>query len=270
MVRADGAVIASKAVMQQLRQQREEREHSPQGVLAAGVSPRGPIIQMPISHRKAAQQQIEAEKRRLLRENDSSSLREFVRRQRQSRRTPSDSPRSSEGPGSSSEGAGNDDAAARLKAGNKAPQPPELHAPSDPPTAGAHASEEEHQQLLSTLHEGLNLPASQDQTHPVPEQVSDQALLRPRFLRPDGEEVLLPVGDRDSLSYRIEALRIYLERELGLKDFVAAYRHLQSESTEAAGTSTSQPLASQVSEKTMQFLPLIHQLIVCEDRCFVQ
>ena len=44
----------------------------------------------------------------------------------------------------------------------------------------------------------------------------------PRFLKPDGGTVLLPVGVSDSLSYRIEALKVYLEQELSLDGFLGA------------------------------------------------
>jgi len=56
-----------------------------------------------------------------------------------------------------------------------------------------------------------------------------------------------------------------LELELGLPDFVAAYRHL----VEAVdGALAPADLEGAVSEKALAYLPLLHQLMVCEDECF--
>ena len=48
-----------------------------------------------------------------------------------------------------------------------------------------------------------------------------------KFLKPDGKELILPgVSDKDSMSYRIEALREYLEQTLGDMVLLEAYQHL--------------------------------------------
>lgn len=45
-----------------------------------------------------------------------------------------------------------------------------------------------------------------------------------RFLRPDGKELNLPgVDEKDSITYRIEALRVYLEHCLGDEMLLNSY-----------------------------------------------
>ncbi len=46
------------------------------------------------------------------------------------------------------------------------------------------------------------------------------------FLTPDGKR-LPGVTDKDSISYRIEALKVYLEQQLGDQTFLDIYKHLQ-------------------------------------------
>jgi len=67
----------------------------------------------------------------------------------------------------------------------------------------------------------------------------------------------------DSESYRIEALRVYLESNLGETTFVAAYKHYinVSEINEEVETE----IMGILGEDKIKFFPLIYQLIVCED-----
>ncbi|CAJ1381251.1 unnamed protein product [Effrenium voratum] len=121
------------------------------------------------------------------------------------------------------------------------------------------------QDLIRTLEEGLVLKQVSD----VKEVDHDEGLCHPRFLHPDGDEIKLPVGAADSLSYRIEALRLYLEKELGLKDFLLAYRCLQSAAKDVLKEPhRAQDLDSILSSKAIGFLPLVTQLIVCEDEFY--
>ena len=65
----------------------------------------------------------------------------------------------------------------------------------------------------------------------------------------------------DSMGYRIEALRVYLETQLGETPFVAAYKHfvsLGNEDNEA-------DIEHIIGASKMKFVPLIHHLIICED-----
>lgn len=85
-----------------------------------------------------------------------------------------------------------------------------------------------------------------------------------RFRGPDGQLLDLPSAG-NSISYRIEALKVYLETELGLKDFLFLYRYLSETYVDRC-----ESLESKVSTKAISFLPLIHQLLVCEDEYFEQ
>ena len=64
------------------------------------------------------------------------------------------------------------------------------------------------------------------------------------------------------MSYRIEALRVHLENQMGDGLFIAAYKHLAS--LENDDEQDDNKLESLLKKK-MKFVPLIHQLIVCED-----
>ncbi|CAK0904997.1 unnamed protein product [Prorocentrum cordatum] len=90
------------------------------------------------------------------------------------------------------------------------------------------------------------------------------------FRGPDGAQVELPVGERDSLCYRVEALRVYIERELGIDDFLYAYQYLNESVLSEGVVDRGTPLEEVISSKAIGFMPLIHQLIVCEDQCFGQ
>jgi len=137
--------------------------------------------------------------------------------------------------------------------------------------------------LMATLEEGLRLPDIADDpdttaaitpsTEPDADVNEGASTLRPmsspKFLQPDGTTLKLPGCDRDSLTYRIEALKVHLEQELGLDDFLLIYRYLNDESaTSAQAAGQPRPLEVQVSSKAIELLPLVHQLIVCEDECY--
>jgi hypothetical protein len=49
------------------------------------------------------------------------------------------------------------------------------------------------------------------------------------FLTPEGKR-LPGLSDKDTIGYRIEALRLYLEQELGADSFINVYRTLQVKS----------------------------------------
>ena len=71
------------------------------------------------------------------------------------------------------------------------------------------------------------------------------------------------VSATDSMGYRIEALRVYLENQLGDIPFIAAYKHLVNLSVD--DDSADDELESILGPDKMKFVTLIHQLIVCED-----
>lgn len=63
------------------------------------------------------------------------------------------------------------------------------------------------------------------------------------------------------MGYRIEALRVYLETQLGDQAFISAYQHLMN----LQGDEDDNTIEGIVGSKKMKFVPLIHHLIVCED-----
>ena len=63
------------------------------------------------------------------------------------------------------------------------------------------------------------------------------------------------------MGYRIEALRVYLEGQLGEEAFIAAYQHLNN----LENDEDENAIENIVGAKKMKFVPLIHHLIVCED-----
>jgi NIMA (never in mitosis gene a)-related kinase len=71
------------------------------------------------------------------------------------------------------------------------------------------------------------------------------------------------VSATDSMGYRIEALRVYLENQLGDIPFIAAYKHLVNLSVD--DDSADDELESIVGPDKIKFVTLIHHLIVCED-----
>ena len=68
----------------------------------------------------------------------------------------------------------------------------------------------------------------------------------------------------DSMGYRIEALRVYLENQLGDKAFSAVYKQLTTMDNEDDGFDDN-IIETILGAKKMKFVPLIHQLIVTED-----
>ena len=94
-----------------------------------------------------------------------------------------------------------------------------------------------------------------DEENPLGEEPVEMRV-SPEFLKN-----LPGVQASDSMGYRIEALRVYLETQLGEQPFVAAYKHfvsLQTEDTEA-------DIEHIIGASKMKFVPLIHHLIICED-----
>ena len=68
----------------------------------------------------------------------------------------------------------------------------------------------------------------------------------------------------DSMGYRIEALRVYLETQLGDEPFQAVYKlltNLEGDDDE----NNDNAIEGVLGAKKMKFVPLVHHLIVCED-----
>ncbi len=72
----------------------------------------------------------------------------------------------------------------------------------------------------------------------------------------------------DSQTYRIEALWAYLESLLGDEIFIAAYKHLLNISSKDVDEDDS--IETIIGESGRKYIPLIHQLIVCEDNYYLK
>jgi len=95
--------------------------------------------------------------------------------------------------------------------------------------------------------------SDEDQLHEEPPDMR----VYPEFLKN-----LPGVQASDSMGYRIEALRVYLETQLGDQIFIGAYQHLANLQND---DDDSNVIESIIGPKKMKFVPLIHHLIVCED-----
>jgi len=73
------------------------------------------------------------------------------------------------------------------------------------------------------------------------------------------------ISDTDSIFYRIEALRNYLESKLGLEPMLRAYQYLLDP---PADDDSNAELSTILEPRKLKFVPLIYQLIVCEDKYF--
>ena len=69
------------------------------------------------------------------------------------------------------------------------------------------------------------------------------------------------VSETDSHSYRIEALRVYLEEKLGDINFIAAYKYYITASECSEATAEVENI---LGEKHKKYVGLIYQLIVWE------
>ena len=80
--------------------------------------------------------------------------------------------------------------------------------------------------------------------------------------------ILCPIGNSIEfldLFDRIEALRYYLEKQVGADQFYEAYKFVQSPPTESDNNSE---LVKILGKNNIKFVPLIYQLIVCEDNYY--
>jgi len=85
--------------------------------------------------------------------------------------------------------------------------------------------------------------------------------VKAKFLTPEGNP-LPGVSTLDSAFGRIEALRCYLESKLSLERFLQAYNYLIDPPEDSE---ESMELMSILEKHNMKYIPLINQLIVCED-----
>ncbi|ORC84174.1 putative NIMA-related kinase [Trypanosoma theileri] len=80
----------------------------------------------------------------------------------------------------------------------------------------------------------------------------------------DGQTLVLPnVQATDPLMHRIESLRLFLEGKLGERSLVGCYRQMNNIATD--DDEAMYRVANMLPEEHQKYIPLIAQLIVCED-----
>ncbi|CAD8089407.1 unnamed protein product [Paramecium sonneborni] len=91
--------------------------------------------------------------------------------------------------------------------------------------------------------------------------IVDNFKIVPQFLNQQKQFQVPGTSERDTIGYKIEALRYYLEQQMGLDSFMRAYQTLEN-SQESEQLKQANQLLNQEQRK---YIPLIIQLIVCED-----
>lgn len=73
------------------------------------------------------------------------------------------------------------------------------------------------------------------------------------------------VTDCDSMNYRIEALRQFIEEGLGLDKFIEVYQFITEDSDALDERDVDIQLRKMLNAEQIQYYPLVQQLIVCEE-----
>lgn len=82
----------------------------------------------------------------------------------------------------------------------------------------------------------------------------------------NGVTLRLPgLSDGDTLANRVEALRVYLEGELGTETFLRVYRLMDDLQSGDDDALTEREILLTLGEERMPVLSLVNQLLVCED-----
>jgi NIMA (never in mitosis gene a)-related kinase len=85
-----------------------------------------------------------------------------------------------------------------------------------------------------------------------------------KFLTPDGK-VIPGITEHDSMGYRIESLKVYLELQLGEDLFLKIYKLLLEDAGKDEAAEEAQRL---LGESKSKFLGLIIQLLFCEENYY--
>eukprot|EP01017_Pseudomicrothorax_dubius_P026485 TRINITY_DN2958_c0_g1_i16.p1 TRINITY_DN2958_c0_g1~~TRINITY_DN2958_c0_g1_i16.p1 ORF type:complete len:141 (-),score=43.22 TRINITY_DN2958_c0_g1_i16:97-519(-) len=121
------------------------------------------------------------------------------------------------------------------------------------------SEEQGYGELIKSINECLTKQQRTDES----DEPSKEVPALPKFLSPDGNPLVLPgINDRDSLGLKLEALRIYLEKQIGEDKFYKAYKFILDPPSEEDENSA---LQAMLGRENVKFIPLIYQLIVCED-----
>ena len=75
---------------------------------------------------------------------------------------------------------------------------------------------------------------------------------------------------KPALAAKAEALRTYLELELGADKFGTLYRHMEALSPEGDAEAAAEATLTLVGQANVHFIPLVHQLIASEEALAAQ
>ena len=120
------------------------------------------------------------------------------------------------------------------------------------------ADEDYNEVIIQSLQDCLNRKPGSDDSY-FEEKPEDRVY--ERFLTPDGP--LPGIGGRDSIYARIEALRMYLEQQLGIEEFREAYTCMMD-----SDDVDSEVLQRILGPKKLKYVSVIAQMIVCEEECY--
>ncbi|PBJ75161.1 NIMA-related kinase [Trypanosoma cruzi cruzi] len=118
----------------------------------------------------------------------------------------------------------------------------------------------------SALQTAIDAALTQDEKRAVAKDFNDEAFFDtdPSKFMLDGQTLILPnVQATDPLMHRIESLRLFLENKLGESALIASYRQMNNIAVD--DDEAMQRVADMLPEEHQRFIPLIAQLIVCED-----
>jgi hypothetical protein len=108
------------------------------------------------------------------------------------------------------------------------------------------------------------LTPAQEEEEEEEEGQAPPASPRPSVFMFGGQELRLPsVGDGDSMEYRVEALRQFIERGLGLDKFIEAYQIVIAEGDDSNVDAELKRVLETAEQRA--YVPLIQQLVVCEE-----
>lgn len=110
-----------------------------------------------------------------------------------------------------------------------------------------------------------SLQQARDKTAPEDENFNDDKVeIRFNFKTPEG--IAIPgMHAEDSAWSKIEALRLYLENSLGTDKLITAYQYLCDP---PEGEEETEQLRNILGRALVKYIPLIYQLIVCEDNYY--
>lgn len=141
----------------------------------------------------------------------------------------------------------------------------------------------DYESMIADLREVLSMKDTDDMDEPT-DKTSEQPSQPPvqqspspaKQPQPNPMELII-MGDQlpnlpnvkqdDSLYYRIESLRLHLEEQLGEETFIKAYKLLKDLQEQDDDDVLTEQLVVALGDKVTH-LPLIHQLIYCEDKFF--